>query len=164
MKIEEGKVLPKMNFVKRNSILLIVLTVTVGIACISATATLWRRNTVSDGPSYSIPNIRVQFDTKTPRTLTLLPIKIGPLGFQPKEVTRPAGNFELLLINATGEKGLELQLLRDRDGEGGPELVQKLQPKPGRNLRKQVHLAPGEYLLTVRDHPEWVCRLIITNP
>lgn len=156
--------LPKMNFVRRNSILLIVLTVTVGVTAVSATATLWRRNTVSGEPAQTVQNISSQIDTKTARTLTVLPIKIGPLGFLPKEVTRPAGNFEFLLINATGEAGIELQLQRERGGDRGAERVQSFQPKPGRNLRKQVHLAPGEYLLTVADHPDWVCHLTITNP
>lgn len=106
--------------------------------------------------STGIPTLSHQSSSE--RTFTLLPIQIRQNGFLPGEITKPSGDFEFLIINASGEHDITLRLERERG-----EHLQALSPKRGRNLRKVVSLSPGIYFLRVVDHPEWVCRLTITD-
>lgn len=92
------------------------------------------------------------------RTFAFLPIQLRQNGFLPREITKPSGDFEFLIINASGEHDITLRLERERG-----EPVLPLTPQRGRNLRKRITLSPGIYFLRVVDRPEWVCRLTITN-
>jgi hypothetical protein len=81
-------------------------------------------------------------------------------GFEPAEFTRPAGRFLLAIDNRAERGAMTFRLLR----ESGT-LARDLPSKHDRfRLRQTVDLPAGRYLLTVTNHPEWVCRITITSP
>lgn len=86
-------------------------------------------------------------------------ITITPIGFDPAEVTRPAGRFILAVDNRSGLEEVTL-VLRD---EGGQELLRERVPRETLDWSSTVNLAPGSYLLSEADHPAWGCRLTLTN-
>jgi hypothetical protein len=80
-------------------------------------------------------------------------------GFVPKEITRPRGKFFLVIENRSESiRDLTFSLIEER----GSNLKEM---KLGVNGRKSwdglVELNPGNYLLTVSEHPEWRCKFII---
>lgn len=88
----------------------------------------------------------------------VIPLALHPHGFEPGEVTRPAGDYLVVVTNRSGLRGLTLQL--NLEGGGRVREVQLAAGK--RRWREVVRLDPGHYVLTVADHPEWVCPITIT--
>jgi len=97
---------------------------------------------------------------QTPRlsNIVALPIGLRMNGFAPAEIERPAGEFFISVTNLTDSPELDFRL----DRENGERLHSAKAPKEKRAWRQSVRLTPGTYLLTVRDHPEWSCRITIT--
>jgi len=145
-----------LKYAKRSRILLSVFGLTGVLIAITASAKLWAKDSTDIGPVTVESSAKL---TNPQRPLILLPIQLRPTGFLPSEVNKPAGNFEFLLINASGRHDITMQLEREHG-----EKVQTFNLQRGRNLRKQLHLGPGIYNLSVVEYPEWVCRLTITNP
>ncbi|MCA1629738.1 MAG: hypothetical protein LC785_14170 [Acidobacteria bacterium] len=88
-------------------------------------------------------------------------ITIRPTGFEPTEITRPAGRVLLVVNDRSGLDSLDLRL----DAGALPRLFEVRVPrdtKGRREWRQLVLLAPGRYVLTEAGHPEWVCRITIT--
>ena len=87
-----------------------------------------------------------------------LPIALRMSGFAPAELTRPAGDYFIAVSNLTDLPEVVLTLAR----EGGERLHSaRVQPN-NRAWRQQVRLHPGSYVLSVVDHPEWLCRITVT--
>jgi hypothetical protein len=95
---------------------------------------------------------------QNPKGLTALPFALRMNGFAPEEITRPAGNYLISVTNLTGMPELTFKL----DRANGERVHSAKVPKEKRTWRQQVHLTPGDYLLTVMDHPDWSCRITIT--
>jgi hypothetical protein len=86
-------------------------------------------------------------------------VTIRPTGFEPAAITRPQGEF-LLVIN--NRSGLE-------------EVTWRLDREAGGNLREvKIHdgklrsgnfedLPPGRYVLTEANHPDWICHITVTS-
>jgi hypothetical protein len=86
-------------------------------------------------------------------------ITLRATGFEPKELTRPAGRFLLAVDNVTGMGEMSFRLLH----QSGARLRDF--PAKGRfRLRQVVDLPPGQYALVEINHPDWVCRFTITAP
>jgi len=80
-------------------------------------------------------------------------------GFEPREITRPQGPFILGVDNRTGLDGVELQLNR-----AGGTRVNALQTRKRKiSWRDIVDLAPGHYVVSEVNHPEWSCQITITR-
>ena len=79
-------------------------------------------------------------------------------GFKPSEITRPRGQFVILVDNQSGLDDLTLRLQR----VGGQKLREVRQTKKEQFVRQLEDLPPGEYQLTEAEHPDWVCRITIT--
>lgn len=87
-------------------------------------------------------------------------ITILPTGFEPAEITRPAGRFILAIDNRSGLEEVNLRLSR-ANGQAVHELrIRREKP----DLRKLVDLQPGVYRLSEANHPDWIGRLTITEP
>ena len=84
-------------------------------------------------------------------------IVLRPSGFEPKEITRPAGPFYLALHNLTRLDQLDVSL----DPESGPRLQAIGVTKNKTRWQQKMTLPPGTYLLREASHPEWVCRITI---
>jgi len=82
-----------------------------------------------------------------------------PRGFEPTEITRPAGRFILVVNNRSWLEEIELRLERE-DGNRVRE-VRRHKNKP--DWRDVVDLPPGQYVLKEANHPDWACRITITS-
>jgi hypothetical protein len=85
-------------------------------------------------------------------------ITVRRYGFEPAQITRPAGPFVLALDNRGGTKELDLRLTR---AEGGWGRQRRLSGRASR-WRAVVDPPPGLYVLREADHPGWECRILIT--
>ena len=84
-------------------------------------------------------------------------ITLQPTGFEPNEIRRPQGAFILGVDNRAGVQAIELQFMRV-DGQR----LNALQTRKRKvSWREVVDLPPGQYLLSVADHPEWTCNVTI---
>lgn len=80
-----------------------------------------------------------------------------PSGFEPNEVRRPGGKFQLVVYNRSGLEQLRWRLDRKAGGR-----LHDVQLSEGR-LRSGlfINLPPGEYELSESDHPGWLCRITV---
>lgn len=85
-------------------------------------------------------------------------ITITPIGFEPSEVTRPAGSFILMVDNRSGLEEITFRL----DREGGSRVHEISMPREHPDWDGVVDPPPGTYLLTEASHPDWLCRITIT--
>jgi hypothetical protein len=93
-----------------------------------------------------------------PANAKVLPLTIRPTGFQPAEVSIPAGKYLVVVRNNTG---LEQFAIRVERG-GGVKLYDVRLPRHRREWRQFVQLPPDTYVITEGNHPEWVCRITVT--
>lgn len=90
--------------------------------------------------------------------LTVEMVSVGPDGFRPTSLTRPAGRFLLGINNRSGLKELTFRLTRE-DGM----LMQEARVNPKQpNWRSLVNLPVGTYQLTEISHADWACTIVIT--
>ncbi len=82
-------------------------------------------------------------------------------GFEPKEITRPKGQFRLAINNQSQmREELTFSLAVDK----GNKLNDVKLHCGGKHRWDGLYdLNPGKYQLTVGGHPEWVCTLNITD-
>lgn len=92
------------------------------------------------------------------QTVEALPLQLKRGGFVPMEITRPAGDFLFSVSNQSGVAEIDLRLGR----ENGARLHEARLKRERLRWRQQVRLTPGTYLLTEANHPNWVCRIVIT--
>lgn len=85
-------------------------------------------------------------------------ITILPSGFEPRELSRPAGRFVLMFDNESGLQSLEFRLER-----AGMPRITELRLNRKTESTKLLNLPPGEYQVTEANHPEWTLNLTITN-
>ena len=84
-------------------------------------------------------------------------ITLQAAGFEPNEIKRPQGAFILGVDNRAGVEAVELQFMR----ADGQRLNALQTPKRKVSWREVVDLAPGQYLLSVANRPEWTCNVTI---
>ena len=83
-------------------------------------------------------------------------VKLTAKGFEPAEITRPAGKFLLGVTNRTGLPELSLRLIHEsRRSVDGKRLGREI------SWRRVLDLPPGRYALREASHPDWVCRITI---
>ncbi len=99
-------------------------------------------------PSRSLP----QQDRVEAETITL-----SSTGFEPTEIRRPAGRVLLAVNNLSRLDRATLRLER----EGGQALHEVTLERRQQKWRKTIDFTAGTYALTVADHPEWRCQIII---
>ncbi len=80
-------------------------------------------------------------------------------GFDPKELTIPTGQFLLSVDNLTGLSEVNLTL----DEEKKNRLKTTKIESRFREWREVIDLKPGVYVLSVTTHPQWVCRITVTD-
>ena len=86
-------------------------------------------------------------------------LTLRPSGFEPAEITRPAGRFLLAVDNHSALDEISLRL--ERDGSGKLYEVHLTPQK--QNWRQVIDLAPGSYTLTGVNQPGWACRITVTD-
>jgi hypothetical protein len=86
-------------------------------------------------------------------------ITLRSTGFEPNEITRPAGRFLLAIDNVAGMGEMSFRLINQSGA------VLRDFPANGRfRLRQIVDLPSGRYALVEIKHPHWVCRITINAP
>lgn len=84
-------------------------------------------------------------------------ITITPRGFEPTQITRPAGEFILMVENRSGQLS-DLRLAH----EAGERLHEMRASREEPDWNELMDLHPGHYVLTDANHPAWVCHVTIT--
>ncbi len=84
-------------------------------------------------------------------------VSLLPTGFEPSEVTYPAGKFLFGVNNRTSLSDLRFQLT----DENGRPVGEKRMIKE-KIWRKVIEPKPGRYVLRVLGNPSWRCDLVIT--
>ncbi|HWS56062.1 MAG TPA: hypothetical protein VN228_18120 [Pyrinomonadaceae bacterium] len=87
-------------------------------------------------------------------------VTVTPTGFEPAEISRPAGRFILAVENRSGLEAVKL-VLRD---EAGQELLRQRVERERLDWSGTLDLAAGSYLLAEDGHAGWACRLTLTAP
>ena len=91
--------------------------------------------------------------------LVVVRVTAFPYGFEPAEITRPAGPFLLVTENHAGTDDLSFRLETDQKS-----LVHSAAIPRGRSrFTKEMLLAPGKYVLTEASHTNWSCTITITG-
>lgn len=91
-------------------------------------------------------------------TVTLWVFQLKNGGFMPAAMTGKAGNYEFLITNVSGEREGALRL----ESDAGKH-VETINLKRGPSARKLIHLSPGNYILRVNKHRDWLTRITITE-
>lgn len=84
-------------------------------------------------------------------------LTIRPSGFETREMTLDAGDYFVVIQNATGLDRFALKIQRD-----GGEIIHEVRlPRFRKYWKHVVHLNPGRYLVSEIDHPEWNCVITV---
>lgn len=86
-------------------------------------------------------------------------ITIRPTGFEPAAITRPRGEFLLVINNRSGLEEINWRLDREAGGNLRDVRIHDGKSRSG-NFED---LPPGSYVLTEANHPDWTCRITITS-
>ena len=98
------------------------------------------------------PQSDTRYDRVEAEVITIL-----STGFYPSEITRPRGQFLILIDNRSDFDDLTLRLV----SAAGPTLREVRQTKEEKIVKHLENLPPGEYLLTEASNPDWICRITI---
>jgi hypothetical protein len=85
-------------------------------------------------------------------------ITLRPSGFEPSEVTGPAGRWLLLVDNRSGSPEMWLRL----DRVTGRRIHEIRVPHETLDWHDLFDLTPGEYVLTDAHHPDLACHITVT--
>lgn len=99
-------------------------------------------------------------EAKAPRGVIQLLLR--PEGFDSKTLAVAKGRYILILQNRTGLENLALQVSRVVGNGEKPKDVM-FDAKKRYRIDSLIDLTPGDYVVTVQGHPEWVCRITTRN-
>lgn len=128
----------------------------------SATAWGWFTSRAGDSPPIVVPSSDLPVQPNAHVALSKSEVEsevitLSSTGFTPSEISRPRGRFVIMVDNRTEIEEVILHLNRD----DGQRLREAKRTKEELIWKQLEDLPPGEYRLTVLDHPEWVCRITI---
>ena len=103
--------------------------------------------------SSTAPPITTQDSAEVPQGLLF---ELRHFGFIPAETEITAGKYTLLLQNRSGGKDLKFTLERENQGRVAAS------PEHHRDWSAKLQLAPGTYILSEVDHPEWKAVIRVT--
>jgi hypothetical protein len=136
------------------AILIALLTATLLITAFAVSARSWlAKPAPKTAPVPQSPGNKSNIEVEA---VTLL-----QWGFEPKEITRPEGRFQLAINN---QSQMHEQLTFSLAVDKGYKLNEvRLRGGSKHHWDGLYDLKPGKYQLTVGGHPEWVCTLNITD-
>jgi hypothetical protein len=79
-------------------------------------------------------------------------------GFQTKEMSISAGEYFVIIHNASGLDQFGVRIRR----ESGESVHEVRLSKFQKRWRQNVRFNPGNYIISEIDHPEWTCRITVT--
>jgi len=81
-------------------------------------------------------------------------------GFETKEISISAGDYFVVIQNATGLDEVALRIER----ETGQRVHEMRLSRLKKRWRQMVHFTPGQYVVSEVDHPEWTCHITVMPP
>ena len=106
----------------------------------------------------SRPEARLMLTAGSPTRQAVELVTLEPSGFEPAELTRPAGRFLFGVNNRSGVSDLTFWVIHESGASRGERHMVK-----EKVWRQVLDLPPGHYVLGVTDHPNWRCSITITN-
>lgn len=79
-------------------------------------------------------------------------------GFETKEMSISAGDYFVIIQNATGLDQFALRIER----ETGERIHDVRLPRLKKRWRQMINFTPGNYIVSEADHPTWTCRITVT--
>lgn len=102
-----------------------------------------------------------QFDQPR-REIESATIVLYPDGFSPNRVTLREGRVLLRVLNRAGIDAMPLLLQRNAEAQRPAEKVREADvPRAKRAWQPEEELLPGDYTLSVKGFPDWICRVVI---
>lgn len=86
-------------------------------------------------------------------------VTVTTRGFEPREITRPAGSFLLMFEDRSGLRALTLEL-KTQDSRRVKE-IRLSRENP--DWAEVINLPAGRYVITEPSHPRWTCSLTVTE-
>jgi hypothetical protein len=114
---------------------------------------------ITSATSATLTGTAPQANEKRDHTVEAELLTIRRTGFHPSSISRPEGKFLMALSNRSGAVELHLRL----HSVGGASIVEAQVNRKKLDWSKIVTLPAGEYVLTEANHPDWICRITITN-
>ncbi|HEV3470193.1 MAG TPA: hypothetical protein VG148_12785 [Pyrinomonadaceae bacterium] len=93
------------------------------------------------------------------RTVEAEVITVTADGFEPAEITRPAGRFLLVVENRSGVESITFHI----SDEAGELLKQVALPAEKPDWAEELDLPAGRYRLAEAGHPDWSCLITVTE-
>jgi hypothetical protein len=146
----------------RNKILLLTASLII-IGVIAVTASGWldsstRSEEMLSKEQPAQASLALRPPTVLSNQLQVERVTITPTGFNPEEITRPAGQVILAIDNRSGLEEIRLRL----DREGGQRMVDVRVDRKKLDWRRRIDLPAGRYRLTEGNHPSWLLQITIT--
>ncbi len=85
-------------------------------------------------------------------------ITLRTFGFEPNDITRPAGRLLLIVDNRSGSPEMLLRI----DRVAGARLREVRIPHKILDWYDILDMTPGQYVLSEANHPDWICHITIT--
>ena len=155
-----------MGHLRKTFNLPVMLIIVLGIASLCLMRT-YAKNAKGDKPTMAAP--RTELRSPTSSSPAMLPtvqaddddkgfwLTIRPTGFEVKEMTIPAGDYFVVVQNATGLNRFSLRVER----EAGVRIYDLRFPKYQKYWKQMVRLVPGHYVISEPDHADWVCQVTV---
>lgn len=86
-------------------------------------------------------------------------LRMTATGMEPAEVTLTAGQYYLLVQNASGRDQFTVRVER----ENGERLHNVNVERYQRKWKQVLNLSPGRYIISEPDHPRLTCRIEVTS-
>lgn len=157
---QSGPTTRSLRWSKRLPLLLGCLAVLLAVAAIVAVGRTWltpRTTFATEAKNVSaLPNT-LQSVAVQQGAVEL--ITITPRGFEPSQISRPAGRVMLVINNKSELAETVLRVIR----EDGTRLREVRLPMNRRSWREAVNLPAGRYRITEANHPIWVCQIELTQ-
>lgn len=136
--------------------LLVIVLLAAAVVIVSA-ATLMRPGPNSKA-SAQASNVQLPERNRKIAQMESELITITPHGFEPQEITRPAGSFLLFIEDRSGFEQVSPQVSRLAGLRVFSLTISREQP----DWSDVLNLQPGVYMVSDPDHPTWLCRVTIT--
>jgi len=91
---------------------------------------------------------------------TIISLRLTRNGFEPAQLTVPAGEYSFAINNRTERRSLQLSL----DRQNGPRLKQVKMDLEKLNWHGRAMLTPGRYIVSAAEDPRWLCEITVTTP
>ena len=96
-------------------------------------------------------------DQEVGSEVKLMLLALRPEGFETKEMQLDPGEHLFIIGNRTGLREVTMRLER----QGSERVAEATVGGRLRDWKKKLRLAPGIYVLTANDNPDWSCRIVV---